>query len=251
VPLGVGIGQVVGLVRETRGLERATPWIFVTGSGAPALAASLSEGGNAGAVRVGGDPSQASVAVFVLDGTASAAETAALRELSRAGAGVIVVQRGTGRVPYVLPGDVLEVAAGELPLSRLVPAIARVADEDAPALAAHLPVLRPAVARRLIMRTALTNVAVAAGSNAGKAQLPVLTLAQSRMVLLLGVSRGETLPQEPQQLAISAGPGIAACVGVGLAARALVRRLPIGGPVVRAAVAFAGTQALGAARLRA
>jgi hypothetical protein len=68
---------------------------------------------------------------------------------------------------------------------------------------------------------------------------------------LLGVSRGETLPQEPQQLAISAGPGIAACVGVGLAARALVRRLPIGGPVVRAAVAFAGTQALGAARLRA
>jgi hypothetical protein len=30
-----------------------------------------------------------------------------------------------------------------------------------------------------------------------------------------------------------------------------VRRLAIGGPVVRAAVAFAGTQALGAARLRA
>lgn len=250
MPLGVGIGQVVGLVRETRALESATPWIFVTGDGAPGLAASLAVGGNAAAVRVGGNPSQAAAAIFLLDGQASPAQAAALRELSRAGAGVIAVQRGAGRVPYVLPGDVFEVSSGELPLSQLVPAIARVADEDAPALAAHLPLLRPAVERRLITRTALTNLAVAASSKSEKAQMPVLTLAQSRMVLLLGVSRGETLPQDPQQLALAAGPGIAACIGMGLAARALVRRLPARGPVVRAAVAFAGTQALGAARLR-
>ena len=32
---------------------------------------------------------------------------------------------------------------------------------------------------------------------------------------------------------------------MGLGARALVRRLPVGGPLVRAAVAYAGTRALG------
>jgi len=91
---------------------------------------------------------------------------------------------------------------------------------------------------------------VAASSKLQKAQLPVLTLAQSRMVLRLGVSRGDTLPQDPQQLALAAGPAIAGCIGVGFAARALVRRLPSRGPIVRAAVAYAGTQVLGAARLR-
>ena len=163
---------------------------------------------------------------------------------------MIVVQRATGRVPYALPGDVIEAEAGELPLPRIVTAIARAAGDDATALAARLPVLRPAVARRLIMTTALANAAVAASSKLQKAQLPVLTLAQSRMVLRLGVSRGDTLPHDPQQLALAAGPAIAGCIGMGFAARALVRRLPSRGPVVRAAVAYAGTQALGAARLR-
>ena len=57
-------------------------------------------------------------------------------------------------------------------------------------------------------------------------------------------------PRDPQQLALAAGPAVAGCVGMGLGARALVRRLPVGGPLVRAAVAYAGTRALGAARLR-
>ena len=188
--------------------------------------------------------------IRIFDGTPSADEATVLRRLSREGIGVIVVQRGTGRVPYALPGDVIEAEAGELPLPRIVTAIARAAGDDATALAARLPVLRPAVARRLIMTTALANAAVAASSKLQKAQLPVLTLAQSRMVLRLGVSRGDTLPQDPQQLALAAGPAIAGCIGMGFAARALVRRLPSRGPIVRAAVAYAGTQALGAARLR-
>jgi uncharacterized protein (DUF697 family) len=250
VPLGVGIGQVVGLVREMRGLEGATSSIAVAGEGAGELAAALSAGGDASAVRVGGDPSRAVVAIRLLDGTPSTAEAAILRELSRAGVGVIVVQRGSGRVPSVLPGDVLDVGAGEVPLPTLVTAIARAAGGDGPALAGRLPVLRPAVARRLITTTALANAAVAASSKLQKAQLPVLTLAQTRMLLLLGVSRGESLPHDPQQLALATGPEIAGCIGMGFGARALVRRLPVGGPVVRALVAYAGTAGLGAARLR-
>ena len=63
----------------------------------------------------------------------------------------------------------------------------------------------------------------------------MLTLAQGRMLLLLGIARGEVLPRDPQQLAIASGPSLAAPVGVGLATRALVRRLPVRGPLVRAA----------------
>ena len=32
-----------------------------------------------------------------------------------------------------------------------------------------------------------------------QAQMPVLTFAQSRMVLMLGLSRGDVLPRDPQQ----------------------------------------------------
>jgi hypothetical protein len=70
------------------------------------------------------------------------------------------------------------------------------------------------------------------------------------MLLLLGLSRGEVMPREPKALALAAGPAMLPPVAVGLGARELVRRLPFGGPVIRAAVAYAGTRALGAARLR-
>ena len=117
-------------------------------------------------------------------------------------------------------------------------------------LAARLPVLRPAVARRLIATTSLTNATLAASSRMKQAQFPPLMLAQTRMLLLLGLCRGDVLPREPKALALAAGPAVLGSVSVGLGARELVRRLPFGGPLVRAAVAYAGTRALGAARLR-
>ncbi len=199
MPLGVGIGQVVGLVREMRGLEGATASIAVAGDGAAELAAALAAGGDAAAVRVGGDPSQRRRRDPACStAQPSAAEAAVLRELSRAGVGLVVVQRGTGRVPHVLPGDVIEAEAGRAAAARrILTAIARAAGDDGPALAARLPVLRPAVARRLIMTTALANAAVAASSKLQKAQLPVLTLAQSRMVLLLGAQPRRRPPARP------------------------------------------------------
>ena len=54
--------------------------------------------------------SRAAVAIRLVDGEPSAAETAVLRRISRAGTPLIVVRRGGGgRIPYVLAGDVLEV----------------------------------------------------------------------------------------------------------------------------------------------
>jgi len=250
VPFGIGIGQVVGLVKETRSLEGASAQIAVSGPGAGDLAAALVTGGDRTAVPVDGDPSGAAVAVRFVDGAPSPAETAVLRRLSRAGTPLIVVRRGGAeRIPYVLPGDVLD-ADGEPPVAEIVAVIARVAGPAGPALAARLPVLRPAVAQRLIATTSLANAAIAASPWIKQAQFPLLTLAQSRMLLLLGLSGGDVLPRDPKELARAAGPAVGGSVAVGLGARALVRRSPLGGPLVRAAVAYAGTRVLGAVRLR-
>jgi uncharacterized protein (DUF697 family) len=250
MPLGIGIGQLFGLVRETRALESATGWIAVSGPGAPQLATRLAVGGDPTAIRVDGDPLQALVAIRLLDDGPSVGEIAALRRIARAGTPLVVVARHpTGAIPYVAPHDVI-VADTEPPIAALASVIARVASDTGPALAARLPLLRPAVTRRLISTTALTNAAIAASPFMKQAQLPVLTLAQGRMLLLLGVAQGAVLPRDPQQLAIAAGPALAGPFGLGIAARELVRRMPLRGPLVRAAVAYAGTRALGAARSR-
>jgi uncharacterized protein (DUF697 family) len=249
MPLGVGIGQIVSLVRETRAFEDALPQISVAGPGASELALALSAGGEAGAVTVGSDTQEAVVAIRLIDGEPTASEEAVLRRIARSETAPIVVHRGEGHVPYVLPGDIIEVE-GELPLEELLQAIARIADTDGPALAARLPILRDAVARRLIVSTSLANAAIAASTKLETAQLPVLTLAQSRMMLILGLSRGHVLPRDPQQLALTVVPAVAACIGMGFGARTFVRRLPVNSRLVRAGVAYAGTRALGEARRR-
>jgi hypothetical protein len=168
--------------------------------------------------------------------------------------GLIVVRRGEGHVPYVLPGDIIDTddidSEGNLPMRDLLRSIARHAGDDGPALAARLPILRAEVGRRLIAATAFANAVIGASTKMQTAQLPVLSFAQSRMVLMLGLSRGDVLPRDPKHLALAAGPAVAACVGMGFGARTLVRRLPVDGRLVRAGVAYAGTRVLGEARLR-
>lgn len=254
MPFGLGVGQVVALVRETRGFEGALPQISVSGEGASELALSLTTGGDAGAVTVGSDPGNAVVAIRLIDGEPSAAEIAILRKISRSEMGLIVVRRGEGHVPYVLPGDIIDTddidSEGNLPMRDLLKSIARHAGDDGPALAARLPILRAEVGRRLIAATAFANAVIGASTKMQTAQMPVLSFAQSRMVLMLGLSRGDVLPRDPKHLALAAGPAVAACVGMGFGARTLVRRLPVNGRLVRAGVAYAGTRVLGEARLR-
>jgi len=254
MPFGLGVGQVVALVRETRGFEGALPQISVSGEGASELALTLTTGGDAGAVTVGSDPGNAVVAIRLIDGEPSAAEIAILRKISRSEMGLIVVRRGEGHVPYVLPGDIIDTddidSEGNLPMRDLLKSIARHAGDDGPALAARLPILRAEVGRRLIAATAFANAVIGASTKMQTAQLPVLSFAQSRMVLMLGLSRGDVLPRDPKHLALAAGPAVAACVGMGFGARTLVRRLPVNGRLVRAGVAYAGTRVLGEARLR-
>ncbi len=250
---GIGLGQLWGLVREVRSSERREPSIVVSGPGADRLAAALGAGGEAGAVRVGADPARAAASVVVLGAAPTATERDAMRRVARAGAALVVVRVAGfgGAVPYALPSDVIDAAADDIPLAPVAAALAAaLPDEDAVALAGRLPTLREAVQRRVIGRTALANAAVAVAPWIKQAHLPLMTLAQGRMLLVSGIAAGNALPREPQRLAATAGVPLAAALGAGIGLRALVRRLPVRGPLVAAAVAYAGTRALGEARSR-
>jgi len=249
VPLGIGVGQVVALVRETRAVESSSAYVTVSGPRAGELAAALAEGGNPAAVVVDADPLAAALVIRLLDGEPSPAENELHRRIVRAGVPLIVLRPGGEPVPYALPEDVLDLGP-ELPIAALATAMVRAAPDAGPRLAARLPVLRPAVTRRLITMTSMLNALLAASNKTSGPQLPLLALAQSRMLLLLGATRGGPLPHDAQGLAMAAGPPVAASVGLGVAARTLVRRAPLQGRLVRAAVAYAGTRVLGEARLR-
>jgi len=249
VPFGIGAGQILALVREMQAIESSSAYIAVSGVRTSELWAALTEGGDLGAVVIREEPGDASVVVRLLDGDPTEADNALHRRIVRAGIPLIVLRPGAEPVPYALPGDVLDLGP-ELPVAALTVAIARAAPDAAPRLASRLPILRPAVERRLVVLTSVGNAALAFSNKAAGPQLPLLSLAQSRMLLMLDACRGEVLPRDPKGVAAVAGPRVAVSVGLGFAARAAVRHLPVRGRLVRASVAFAGTRALGEARLR-
>lgn len=253
MPAGVGPGALWALVRETRALEQRSGEIVVSGSGAPELATLIAFGGDRSAIRVGGDPAGAAAAVILLAAPPSAAEAELMRRATRAGLPVVAIRTGgfRGAVPYALPGDVVDVAGNDVPLGPAADTlVSALRDEDAVLLARRLPALRGRVEQRLIGRTAIANAAIAASPWMREAHLPLMTRAQGRMLLRLGAAGGGVLPHEPQQLALTAGPPLAASLAAGVGLRGLYRRLPVGGPVVAALVAYLGTRALGAAGAR-
>lgn len=253
MPAGVGVGALFGLVREARSLEQRPGTIVVSGAGAAELARALAAGGDRAAVRVGGRPEDAAVAVAVLAAPPTAAERDLMRRAARSGVPVVAVRvRGfTGVAPYALPGDVIDAAGDDVPVDRVVDVIVSVLrDTDAVPLARQLPVFREPAERRLIGRTATVNAAIGAAPWMRSAHLPLMSLAQGRMLLGLGAAQGAVLPHDPQRLAAAAGPPLAASLAAGVGLRGLYRRLPVRGPVVAALVAYLGTRALGEAGRR-
>ncbi len=249
-PLGIKPGQVMALVRELRVLETSSEYVAVAGPGARELAVRLAADGDASAVVVRGDFAGAAAGILLVDGPPAPTEVLALRRATRAGTPLLVWRKGSERVPYVLPGDVIDAVGDELPIEELAVAIARTAPDAAPRLAERLPALRPAAQRRLVGETAWGNALIAGAVGRTESDLPLLSLAQGRMLLLLDATRGVKLPRDPQALAAAVGPSLALSLGLGLVARETVRRLPARGRFVRGAVAYVATRALGEARLR-
>jgi uncharacterized protein (DUF697 family) len=251
MPFGLGVGQVLGLVRDARGLEQARA-LMVGGPGAQAFATALALHGDGRAIAVDGDLADPAAVIRLLDGAPTTTDLALLRRFARAGVPLIAVQRGpAARVPYVLPHNVVDAAGGDVPVEQVARLLAgALPSADAAALAARLPVLRSRVERRIIQRTALTNAVIGGAPWVKEAHMPLLTLAQSRMLLELGAASGGAAPGGQQQVGRTAAPAIAASVGSGLTLRAVYRRLRRPGAAAGAAIAYVGTVVLGAARTR-
>jgi uncharacterized protein (DUF697 family) len=250
---GVSPRLLLQLAREAREGGRPAGPVLVVGPLAAHLARSLAEGGDPALVTTAGAAERASVVVCVLGGAPKPEQLALLRAAARAGVPSVAVQTGEpAHVPYVLPEDVVACTPGKgFPVPEIAAAVARGLGRDAAAVARRLPVLRPAAERRLTLRAAGVAAGVAAAPWGSAAHLPVLVPLQARLLRDLAVAEGRPLPSSQQEVGVSVGPELGAALAVGLAARGLVRRLPLRGPLVRGAVAAGVTLGLAsAARLR-
>jgi uncharacterized protein (DUF697 family) len=198
-------------------------------------------------LRAGGDPS--AVVEGQVKGAAALVwvgppDKQALHAAKRAGVPIIAVTDDRS-VPYVLAEDIIRVPPGQgFPVEAIARAIAHRLGEDATALAAKLPVLRPAVCDALIRSFSKKNGIVSAAIFIPGVDMPILTLNQIRLVLRLALAHGQEIDRER---AIE----LAGVVGAGFGFRAIARQLldfvPFAGWAVKGAIAYTGTRAIGTA----
>ena len=234
---------VLSVLRELRKQRGDTRPIGVAGARelVPLLARELRAGGDASAVvedRVEG------IAALVWIGPA---DEARLRTADRAGVPIVAVTDEPA-LPYVLTADLVRVPPGQgFPVEAIADALAARLGERGTALAARLPVLRPAVCRHLISQYSKKNALVAAAVFVPGVDLPVLTLNQIRLVLRIALAYGEEIDR---QRAVELLGVVGAAFGFRAAARELLDLVPVAGWAVKGVVAYTGTRALGEAAVR-
>ena len=220
---------------------------------ASVLRRDLARGAKAGAVRRDDSPDGAAVLVYVLAHEPTDEDEAALKRARRARVPIVAVATGPVSddvsIPFVLATDVIRLGAGQgFPVEVIARVIAGRLGEDAAPLAARVPVLRRAVAERLVASFARKNGIVGAAVFVPGADLPILTLNEIRLLLRLEQAYG--LEIDPRGRL----PEIAVTMGVGFGLRALTRELldlvPFAGWALKGAMAYAGTRALGEAAMR-
>jgi uncharacterized protein (DUF697 family) len=244
---------VWGVVKELR--LAASDERALALAGAPELAAALARelarGGDSSGL-VGPDALDRAVGlVYGLVGRPSAADENVLKAARRARVPAVCLAAGPefdGYVPHVLPTDVVRARPGEgFPVEELARALAARLGEAATPLAARLPVLRDAVVDHLIESFARRNAITAAAVFVPGADLPVLTLNQVRLVLRIASAYGVEI--EAARL-----PELLGVLGAGFGFRAVAREaldfVPVAGWLLKGAVAYAGTRALGEAARR-
>ncbi len=243
--LGIGPRDVVSLARHNRSALSPNGPILVTGVLAEQLAAELRAGGDPSLVRTQGDPSEAAALVCVVGAAATRADEELLRRATRALVPVIGVRTGSTDtpIPYVLATDVVDVPPGRgFPVAEIARTLAAALGPDGAALAGGLPVIRDAVQDRRVADGALTAGTIAL--RRGGPRLPLLALAQARMLADVAATAGRPAPETPRATAEAVGPPLVASLATGLLARTLVRRLPARNRLLDAAVAAAATYAL-------
>ena len=247
--LPLRMGPVLGLLKEVRATSDKP--MLVGGTLADQLARELSAGGDASAVRVGDEPRDVEVFVYVIGDSVTKDDERVLKRAHRSRVPTIVVAAGRKaprRVPFVLATDLVRAEPGRgFPVEDIARAIARKIGEEATSLARRLPVLRPAVSAQLISSFSRKNGLIGAAVFVPGVDLPVLTLHQVRMVLRILSTHGLELDgQRAPELLATLGAGF----GFRAVARELLNFIPVFGWAVKGAVAYAGTRAIGEATLR-
>jgi hypothetical protein len=251
-PLGIGPRDVLALARHAQHVDLPGP-LLVGGILAQQLADALSAGGDRALVATSGDPAHAVALVRVVAGAPTREDESQLRAASRALVPTVAVQLGVSTVPipYVNALDVVDVPPGSgFPVETIAAALARAIGREGAPLAARLPALRTEFERRRLFDAALTSGAVAALTRQKGPHLPVLVLSQARLLTDLTTMTGAGRPGDPRAVAEAVAPRLGAAVATGLLSRSLVRRFPVRGRLVEAAVAAASTLALGYAFAR-
>jgi hypothetical protein len=250
--LGIGARDVVALARHQRRVHEIRGPLLVTGLLAEQLAKELRAGGDPSLVRTIGEPDDAAVLVRVVAGAATAEDERLFRAATRALVPIVGVQTADPdravRLPYVLAEDVVQCTRGSgFPVDKIADRVAAALGEDGAPLAAELPVLRGAVARHRAAESAVAAAGLAALGAGSGPRLPVLALAQARMLSDIAVASGAEQSGDQKETAQELAVPLALSLATGLAARELVRRLPVRARMVDAAVAAGATLALGAA----
>jgi uncharacterized protein (DUF697 family) len=234
---------ILAAVREVRRGKGDPRPIAVTGARelVPVLARALREGGDASAV-VEGRVTDAAVLVWV-----GAADERELYEASRKQIPIVAVTEDED-VPYVLATDVIRVPRGQgFPVDEIAKAIAGKLGDSGSELAARLPALRPAICHQMIHSCARKNALIAGAVFVPGVDMPVLTLNQIRLVLRLAIAYGKEIDRaRAVELAAVGGAGF----GFRAVARELLDAVPVAGWALKAAIAYAGTVAVGEAAVR-
>lgn len=251
--LPVRPGVVYGLMKELRASASHDRPLVVGGAPelARALARELGRGATAGSVREGGSFQKPAALVYVVAGEISDADREELKAADKQRIPIVVLvadPKLQGSLPYVLATDVVRVRGGEsLPVEEVARVLARRLGEAAAPLAARVPALRNAVAADLVQRFSRRNGIIGAAVFVPGADLPILTLHQARLVLRLAQVHGHEVDQRRALELLGV-------FGTGLGLRAIARELldfvPGPGWILKGAVAYAGTRALGEAAVR-
>lgn len=236
---------MLSLARHNRRVQSPHGPILVAGVLAEQLAEELRAGGDASLVRTAGDPAEAAAVVCVVGAVATEADEELLRAAARALVPAIGVRTGAADtpIPYVLETEIVAVAPGQgFPVAEIARALAAALGSGGAPLAAALPVLRDAVRSRRVVDGTLAAAMLALGR--GGPRLPLLALAQARMLSDLGAAGGRATPETPRATAEAVAPPLAVALATGLAARALARRLPVRTRLLEGVIAGAATYAL-------